>query len=365
MVRPVAASIGVTLGYRQKAKFDPNYIHRGIDYGAPKGTKVVATVRGKVVHAGYGGMGPAFGDHVVIKTDGIWHIYAHLSRHDVTVGQTVHAGQQVGLSGATGNVTGAHLHYGEFTAYWYKSDRKPRFVDVPAKPKPTPKPLARWFEHRHLNTWGDDGGEGTKTLTARLPKMVADLTDGKPEVITLNEVRTGHVAAWKSAFAKRGYDVVLAAGGNLTALHKGTPVKYAGTYVLPEKVQGQGRLEALGRVRAKVNGHWVHIGVTHLDYRPGAKFDELRVKQAKSAIAAMRRFAIRYALTSWKTRTSLALDENSHTWTRDKAFIPAGLKAVVKKFIDGIYSARVAIDTDVIDTASDHPIVSVTYGKKA
>ena len=85
-MRPVAAKYPVTLGYRQKARFDPSYIHRGVDYGCPSGTPVVAATAGTVVHAGRGGMGPAFGIHVVLKTGATFHIYAHLSSESVSVG---------------------------------------------------------------------------------------------------------------------------------------------------------------------------------------------------------------------------------------------------------------------------------------
>lgn len=137
MVRPVSAEHRVTLGYRQRANFDPNYIHRGVDYGCPEGTPVVATTDGIVVYAGDarprgGGYGPAFGIHVVVRTGNIWHLYGHLSEARVSFGQQVKAGQQVGESGATGNVTGEHLHYAEFTEgpAAYKSDRSPRFIDA-------------------------------------------------------------------------------------------------------------------------------------------------------------------------------------------------------------------------------------------
>lgn len=42
---------------------------------------------------------------------GVFTSYDHLSRIDMSVGQTVTAGQQVGLTGATGLVTGPHLHW--------------------------------------------------------------------------------------------------------------------------------------------------------------------------------------------------------------------------------------------------------------
>lgn len=159
MVRPVSTRFPVTLGYRQRANFDPNYIHRGVDYGCPTGTPVVATTAGTVVYAGRGGgYGPAFGIHVVIETGNTWHLYGHLSAENVYAGQSVNGGQRIGLSGATGNVTGAHLHYSEFTQppAAYKSDRSPRFIDASATGVPTTAPTTfdvsfwnvaspRWF----------------------------------------------------------------------------------------------------------------------------------------------------------------------------------------------------------------------------
>lgn len=131
MVRPVASRFAVTLGYRQKARFNPNYIHRGIDYGCPKGTEVHATQAGVVVSGGYGS---AYGVQVVVRVGDVWCLYAHLSKALVRAGERVETGQAVGLSGATGNVTGAHLHYQENTQppAAYKSDRAPRFIDASA-----------------------------------------------------------------------------------------------------------------------------------------------------------------------------------------------------------------------------------------
>ena len=139
MVRPVDARFPVTLGYRAKARFNPNYKHRGIDYGCRPGTPVSATATGTVIYAADarprgGGYGPAFGIHVVIRTGNIWHLYGHLSAALVKVGSQVAAGQRIGLSGATGNVTGPHLHYAEFTSgpAAYMTDRPPRFIDAAA-----------------------------------------------------------------------------------------------------------------------------------------------------------------------------------------------------------------------------------------
>jgi hypothetical protein len=132
MVRPVAAKYPVTLGYRQPMRSRPDYIHRGIDYGCPTGTEVHATRSGVVVAAGTGGgYGPAYGTQVVVRVGDIWCLYAHLSKALVRVGERVETEQAIGLSGATGNVTGPHLHYQENTQppAAYKSDRKPQFVE--------------------------------------------------------------------------------------------------------------------------------------------------------------------------------------------------------------------------------------------
>lgn len=366
-MRPVDSKYPVTLGYRQKMRSRPSYIHRGVDYGAPVGSTVRASKGGRVVHAGRGGMGSAFGIHVVVKTsDGIYVIVAHLSSESASVGQQVKTGDILGKSGATGNVTGPHVHYGELTSYSYLADRKPQYLDdAPTPPKPTPKPthkLVRHFEHRHLNTWGDDGGKGTASFYSRVDKMAADLVSGtNPEVITLNEVQDDDVASWKKRLKANSYDVVLAEHGNLVALPGGTEVRKSQSKLLPDAIQGKGRKEALGMVRAKINGHWEHIFVSHLDYRDG--YNALRVKQAAWIADEAERWAGVFDLDNWRTHTTIGIDENSNTWVRDKAMIPAGLKVAVKSGIDAIYGNRAALSADVIKTSSDHPIITVVYGK--
>lgn len=55
--------------------------------------------------------GTAYGKHVCIKhSDGMVSLYAHLASAAVQVGQSIKLGQKVGIMGATGNATGAHLH---------------------------------------------------------------------------------------------------------------------------------------------------------------------------------------------------------------------------------------------------------------
>ncbi|MFF1396912.1 M23 family metallopeptidase [Streptomyces sp. NPDC058287] len=88
--------------------------HSGQDFAVPIGTNVMAVHGGTVVKAGGNGAGdgPAYGNAIVIKhSDGTYSQYAHLSRIDVHVGQTVSTGQHIALSGNTGNSSGPHLHF--------------------------------------------------------------------------------------------------------------------------------------------------------------------------------------------------------------------------------------------------------------
>ncbi|MFJ9694468.1 peptidoglycan DD-metalloendopeptidase family protein [Kitasatospora sp. NPDC101183] len=97
--------------------------HTGQDFVASTGTPLRAVAGGVVVKAGNGG---AYGNEVEIKlADGKYAQYAHLSSIGVKIGQNVTAGQQIGLSGATGNVTGPHLHFEIRTGPEYGSDIDP------------------------------------------------------------------------------------------------------------------------------------------------------------------------------------------------------------------------------------------------
>jgi murein DD-endopeptidase MepM/ murein hydrolase activator NlpD len=115
------ATIGT--GYRVAGSMWSSGYHTGVDFVVPTGTSLKAVGAGTVVSAGWGG---AYGNQVVIKlNDGYYAQYAHLSQLSVSAGQTVTEGQQVGLSGATGNVTGPHLHFEIRTTPDYGSDVDP------------------------------------------------------------------------------------------------------------------------------------------------------------------------------------------------------------------------------------------------
>ncbi|MFE7711313.1 peptidoglycan DD-metalloendopeptidase family protein [Streptomyces sp. NPDC057486] len=112
-----------TTAYRASGANWSSGSHTGIDFPVATGTSVKAITSGTVVTAGWGG---AYGNQVVIKhADGHYSQYGHMSSLSVSAGQTVTAGQQVGLSGATGNATGPHLHFEVRTGPAYGSDIDP------------------------------------------------------------------------------------------------------------------------------------------------------------------------------------------------------------------------------------------------
>lgn len=85
--------------------------HPAIDISVPIGMPVVAARSGTVIYAGWKNNGGGF----VVDIDhggGVVTTYNHLSAVEVGVGQWVNVGQRIAASGATGNVTGPHLHFG-------------------------------------------------------------------------------------------------------------------------------------------------------------------------------------------------------------------------------------------------------------
>jgi murein DD-endopeptidase MepM/ murein hydrolase activator NlpD len=84
-------------------------VHRGVDVAVPMGTPVRAMSGGRVRFAGIQG---DYGNVVWIDHGGaVLTVYAHLSALEVRTGDSVDSGQRIGLSGASGNASGAHLHF--------------------------------------------------------------------------------------------------------------------------------------------------------------------------------------------------------------------------------------------------------------
>ncbi|WP_316410689.1 M23 family metallopeptidase [Mesoterricola sediminis] len=102
----------VTCGFGTTRRFNGEVqsVHRGLDLRAPSGTPVRAAAPGRVRLA----KDVFFGGNLIILDHGagLFTIYAHLSRMAVKAGDEVRAGDRLGLSGATGRVSGPHLHWG-------------------------------------------------------------------------------------------------------------------------------------------------------------------------------------------------------------------------------------------------------------
>jgi len=121
-VPPVEGSY-VSTGYKQGGGMWSSGSHTGIDFHAGMNTPVHSVAAGEVVEAGNGG---AYGNNIVIKhKDGTYTQYGHLNSIGVSVGQQVKPGQQIGLSGSTGNSSGPHLHFEARTSAEYGSDIDP------------------------------------------------------------------------------------------------------------------------------------------------------------------------------------------------------------------------------------------------
>ena len=112
MVQPVPGRRSSSFGLRRYFNGQPRAAHTGMDIAAPAGTPVGAATAGRVLDAGdYFFSGQTV---IVDHGQGLLSLYAHLSARDAHVGDRVVAGDPIGEVGATGRVTGAHLH---FTVY--------------------------------------------------------------------------------------------------------------------------------------------------------------------------------------------------------------------------------------------------------
>jgi murein DD-endopeptidase MepM/ murein hydrolase activator NlpD len=101
---PVKGTLTSGFGFRSKSK------HDGIDIGAPKGTKIVASADGKVIFSGWGPTG--YGKIVIIKHSKKYvTVYAHNSKNFAKEGQVIKRGENIALVGSTGRSSGPHLHF--------------------------------------------------------------------------------------------------------------------------------------------------------------------------------------------------------------------------------------------------------------
>jgi murein DD-endopeptidase MepM/ murein hydrolase activator NlpD len=108
-IRPVPQRANSAFGTRSVFNGEPRNAHSGADFLSPAGTPVKSAASGRVMLAKnlYYSGNTVIVDHGL----GVFSMFAHLSRIDVKPGTDVTEGQVVGLVGATGRVTGPHLHW--------------------------------------------------------------------------------------------------------------------------------------------------------------------------------------------------------------------------------------------------------------
>lgn len=208
MVHPTPG-YGTTAGYWQRGRYwstdqagDPERserrgnngapgwgAHTGLDFGAPAGTPILAMTHGRVIAAN--AYDRAYGYKVIVRFDGHDYWYCHMPAGGATVrvGDKVEAGERIGTVGATGNVSGAHLHVekriagGGFAAS--------NFRDPAAALAWQPKPI-RW-ESANI---GDNHATGIATRKQRRAELLTDLLKPAPDVIVMQEATWAGIYAW-------------------------------------------------------------------------------------------------------------------------------------------------------------------------
>jgi len=126
-VWPARGPISGVYGSQRILNGEPRAPHMGLDIAAPRGTPVLAAAAGTVTLAERD-LFFTGGTVIIDHGYGLATTYQHMDRVDVVLGQQVDAGAPIGIVGATGRVTGPHLHW---ALNWYEVRLDPALVIGP------------------------------------------------------------------------------------------------------------------------------------------------------------------------------------------------------------------------------------------
>lgn len=107
-IKPVVGTISSQYGERNPTTVTVPKNHTGTDIAAKTGTKIISATDGTVILASSKG---DYGKHLKIQINDIIIVYAHCKKLYVKEGDYITQGQEIAEVGATGNVTGPHLHF--------------------------------------------------------------------------------------------------------------------------------------------------------------------------------------------------------------------------------------------------------------
>jgi murein DD-endopeptidase MepM/ murein hydrolase activator NlpD len=127
LIWPVLGPISGVFGSQRVLNGEPRQPHLGTDIAAPAGAPVAAAASGVVTFAEHD-LFLTGGTIIIEHGYGLSTTYAHLASVEVSVGQHLAQGERIGTVGATGRVTGPHLHWG---ADWYDVRLDPALLAGP------------------------------------------------------------------------------------------------------------------------------------------------------------------------------------------------------------------------------------------
>lgn len=272
---PVVAKIGTAYGVPGKHWAAGH--HTGVDFLCITGTPIHAPAPSVIKHVGWGGWGTAYGIHVIGETtyNGVTYrwLAAHLSKVQpgLAAGSIVDTGHQIGLSGATGNVTGPHLHFEvRVRSFLYGQDVNPSvlieatFKDEAAAPKPGTVTV---FDACSWNV------ASPKWFTAWAPRAAGIATEihGEASVYCFQEAFSEEQAKTISGGLGTGFARVSGPAG-LEFFYDSTKWEYERSKAYPSGIQGR-YAQVVHLVRKATGQH-----VAFVNFHAPALYPDLRTK---------------------------------------------------------------------------------------